>query len=86
MEMAALQGAAIFVSEFERNTMHEPKRIPGLRAALAALGLTALAACATVPREAAAPNAAETIQILALNDFPGNIETPASPATWFDSG
>ena len=86
MEMAALQGAAIFVSEFERNTMHEPKRIPGLRAALAALGLTALAACATVPREAAAPNAAETIQILALNDFHGNIETPASPATWFDSG
>ena len=49
-------------------------------------GVLALAACATVPREAAAPAAAETIQILALNDFHGNIETPASPATWFAVG
>ena len=49
-------------------------------------GVLALAACATVPREAAAPAAAETIQILALNDFHGNIEPPASPATWFAVG
>lgn len=53
---------------------------------MAALGLLTLAACATVPREAVAPAASETIQILALNDFHGNIETPASPATWFADG
>ena len=49
-----------------------------LRALAAGLGVLTLAACATVPREAAeAPAAREQVQILALNDFHGNLEVPA---------
>lgn len=51
--------------------------------AFAALSLTA---CATVPAETArGPAAPETIQILGLNDFHGNIEPP-NPVTWFAAG
>jgi 5'-nucleotidase len=58
-----------------------------LRALVASLGLFALAACATVgTRETTAAGKPETIQILALNDFHGNIEPPASPVTYFDGG
>jgi 5'-nucleotidase len=55
---------------------------------LAASGIAALAlgACATVPRDAGAPPAAvETIQILGLNDFHGNLEPP-TPTTYFVAG
>jgi 5'-nucleotidase len=38
-----------------------------------------------MPPKAARPTT-ETIQILALNDFHGNIETPASPVTFFVDG
>ncbi len=51
------------------------------RAALALPGLALLAACATVPPPAAAP---EQVQILALNDFHGNIEPP--PPVTFSAG
>ncbi len=44
----------------------------------------ALVACATV--DAPEPPAAESIQILALNDFHGNIEPPAGEVTWLDGG
>jgi 5'-nucleotidase len=50
-----------------------------LRPLLATLGLALLAACATVPPQSTGP---EQVQILALNDFHGNIETPASPVTF----
>jgi 5'-nucleotidase len=53
-------------------------------AASALAGLT-LAACATVPATER-PVAVETIQILGLNDFHGNIEPPANPTTWFAAG
>ncbi|HEU4650094.1 MAG TPA: bifunctional metallophosphatase/5'-nucleotidase [Croceibacterium sp.] len=60
-------------------------RLARLAGVLAAA--TALAACATVgERPAAAPApAVETIQILGLNDFHGNIEPP-SPTTYFVAG
>ncbi|HEY6814478.1 MAG TPA: bifunctional metallophosphatase/5'-nucleotidase [Croceibacterium sp.] len=46
-----------------------------------------LAACATVPAETAErPTAPETIQILGLNDFHGNIEPPPGPQTYFVAG
>src|SRR5262245_35889935 len=53
-------------------------------AASALAGLT-LAACATV-QTAERPAAVETIQILGLNDFHGNLEPPANPTTWFSAG
>lgn len=43
-----------------------------------------LAACATV--EEARLSAREIVQILALNDFHGNIETPPGETAWFDNG
>ncbi len=52
----------------------------------AGLATLALAACTTVPAETAErPAAVETVQILGLNDFHGNLEPPA-PTTWFDAG
>lgn len=57
-------------------------RIIGLsRAAASAIGLLALAACATVP-----PETPETVQILAINDFHGNLEVPANPTTYTAGG
>ncbi len=53
--------------------------------AASAFATLTLAACATVP----APEhsaAVETVQILGLNDFHGNIEPPANPTTWFSAG
>lgn len=52
------------------------------RAALAGAVLLALAGCATVPP--AAP--AETIRILAINDFHGNLEPPGGITAWSDAG
>ena len=58
-----------------------------LRALAAGLGVLTLAACATVPREAAeAPAAREQVQILALNDFHGNLEVPAGTTTYTAGG
>lgn len=61
----------------------------GVRALAAGLGLFVLSACAgTIPApdccEAPAPT--ETIQILALNDFHGNLEVPTGETTWFAEG
>ena len=55
--------------------------------AAAIFGALALAGCTTVERQspASAP-AAEAIQILGLNDFHGNIESPAGTTTWFADG
>lgn len=54
--------------------------------AVSAFAALVLGGCATVPaptaQQAAAP---ETIQILGLNDFHGNIEPP-NPVTWFAAG
>jgi len=54
------------------------------RAAAAALPLLALAACATTPPGVAGPRA-EQIQILALNDFHGNLE-PTGTTSYSDAG
>jgi 5'-nucleotidase len=51
--------------------------------AASALAALTLAACATVPGETA--RGPETIQILGLNDFHGNIEPP-NPVTWSAAG
>jgi len=67
-------------------TIRASKRFHSLYAVAAALAFGSLGACTTLSREAAAPARPETVQILALNDFHGNIETPASPATWFEHG
>lgn len=51
---------------------------------LVIVSATMLAACTTVAdRAPLTPNSTETIQILALNDFHGNIEVPGSPTTFF---
>ena len=55
-----------------------------LRAAAAGFALAALAACATVPHDPA--GAPEAVQILALNDFHGNLEVPASDTTYTAAG
>jgi 5'-nucleotidase len=58
-----------------------------LRAAVGAAALMALAACATVQDEAAqAPAASETVQILAINDFHGNLEVPAGTTRYMAGG
>jgi 5'-nucleotidase len=54
--------------------------------AASAVAALTLAACATVPPETAQRPAAETIQILGLNDFHGNIEPPPGPQTYFVAG
>lgn len=54
-----------------------------LRAGAVGLALFALTACATVPQAPAAPAA---VQILALNDFHGNLEVPASDTTYTAGG
>jgi len=60
-------------------------RVPGsTRRAAAALGLLALSACATVPRETAPQP--EAVQILALNDFHGNLEVPAGTTLYMAGG
>lgn len=51
------------------------------RFALGVLAAGLLSACATVPTERSA--AAERIQILAINDFHGNLEAPAAPTTYY---
>ena len=52
----------------------------------AAAAIAALGACTTVGQPAAPPAAAvETIQILGLSDFHGNVEPPA-PVTYFVAG
>jgi len=92
--MAALHGAAILVCGPRGQPMHEFRDLTGrsairrqVRAALAGFGLMAMAACTTVPQEAAeAPSGPEAIQILALNDFHGNLEVPASDTTYTASG
>ena len=43
------------------------------------LGFSALAGCATTPPPVAAPSAPVELQILAVNDFHGNLEPPKSP-------
>jgi len=43
------------------------------------LALSALAGCATTPRVATAPHTPIEVQILAINDFHGNLETPPDP-------
>ncbi len=55
------------------------------RAAAAALPLLALAACTTTPRLGGDALRSEQIQILALNDFHGNLEPP-SAATYSEAG
>ncbi|MDE1466196.1 bifunctional metallophosphatase/5'-nucleotidase [Aurantiacibacter sp. D1-12] len=57
--------------------------------AAALLSTAALAACAApqtdVVTSAASPEPV-TLQILAINDFHGNLETPQSATTWLDNG
>ncbi|WP_347304109.1 5'-nucleotidase C-terminal domain-containing protein [Croceibacterium sp. TMG7-5b_MA50] len=45
---------------------------------LAPLSLLALSACATLPTTSSGE-----LQILAINDFHGNLEVPAQPTTWY---
>ncbi|KLI62858.1 bifunctional metallophosphatase/5'-nucleotidase [Aurantiacibacter marinus] len=55
----------------------------------ALLGSLSLSACATVPANvlgAPSESAAVTVQILAINDFHGNLETPQGTYTFVDSG
>lgn len=65
--------------------MPEDQPLRGLRAVAVALGLIGLAACASVadPQRAVS---AETIQILGLNDFHGNLEPPSDSVTYFAAG
>jgi 5'-nucleotidase len=64
--------------------MHSLKQ---LRSAAAAFALVSLAACATVAQDTArAPSAPEAVQILALNDFHGNLEVPSSDTTYTAGG
>ena len=53
----------------------------------AALASVSLAACATTPapQTATAPAMVE-VQILTINDFHGNLETPQSPTRYLDNG
>lgn len=53
---------------------------------LAIASAAALAACATVDTSRATRAEGVTIQILALNDFHGNIEAPQGQTTWNDHG
>ena len=55
-----------------------------LHGVAAGLALAALAGCATVPAEV--PSAPESVQILALNDFHGNLEVPAGTTTYTAGG
>lgn len=58
-----------------------------IRFASPALCLACLSACATVPADGGIHQAAPaTVQILAINDFHGNIEVPAGATTWFADG
>jgi len=51
----------------------------------ALLATISLSACATVPA-AAPPGQPVTVQILAINDFHGNLETPQSPTAFEEAG
>jgi 5'-nucleotidase len=55
-----------------------------LRGVAGGLALIALSACATLPPPAA--DAPESVQILAFNDFHGNLEVPAGTTTYFAGG
>jgi len=57
-----------------------------LRGLLAFATAGLLSACATVPPQAPAASASEEIQILAINDFHGNIEVPEGTATYYAAG
>jgi 5'-nucleotidase len=57
-----------------------------LRALLATGAVTLLSACATVPPQAPASAAGEEVQILAINDFHGNIEVPEGTTTYYAGG
>lgn len=57
-----------------------------LRGAMATLIAVALSACATLPAEGPQATAAEDIQILAVNDFHGNIEVPEGTTTYYVAG
>ena len=62
--------------------LHQP-----LRGASAALCLAGLAACATVPTEPVpGPTGPETVQILGLNDFHGNLAVPSGTTTYTAGG
>ena len=51
--------------------------------AAVALPLLGLAGCASVPSDGAGSGlGVQTVQILALNDFHGNIESPTTPTRW----
>jgi len=69
--------------------MHDRRPGPAFRKALAAALALGASACATLPAAqhtgqltASAGGAPETIQILALNDFHGNIEVPGSETSY----
>jgi len=55
-----------------------------IKLSAAILASLPLSACATVPAEA--PSAPVTVQILAINDFHGHLETPQSTYTFDESG
>lgn len=63
--------------------MRQPRSLHGLRIIIAAgLGLVTLAGCVTVEDRPPQP-VPENVQILALNDFHGNIEPSSGQTTWF---
>lgn len=57
-----------------------------VRGVLGLLALAALSACTTVPAAPRPSANAEIIQILAINDFHGNLEVPASDTTYIAEG
>lgn len=57
-----------------------------LRGAMAAMVAALLTACATVPSRAPTRAAGEEIQILAINDFHGNVEVPEGTITYYAGG
>ena len=64
--------------------MPQPKPILARNIFLAGLVSAALAGCATLPPASRQGSADEEIQILALNDFHGNLVAPTAATTWHD--